>query len=385
MNAITKPMLATKCECPAALRFPVLATPKLDGIRCLKLGGKALTRSFKPISNRFAREWIEANLPDGLDGELMLRGGTFNETTSAIGARDGRPDFVFHVFDYVTDSIATPYRERMKALAALPESDRIVKVLPVEIRNAAELAAYEEECIAAGYEGVMVRTPNSPYKCGRSTEREGWLLKIKRFEDDEAVVLTSYEGMTNQNAAELDAFGRTKRSLAQAGMVGRNELGGFVVRHLKTGVEFRLGYTPRDARKELKRLLGLQSLSGIVYSITEIPVELIREIVDARLAELAGGAPLQTPVPADVDALVMERLQPILRRLAALEQTPVEEPAPCTRFDPLAVLPEPTAEPDWNLVKRHYRRYGNPEATAAKYGIGIRDLKARARREGWDA
>ena len=37
----------------------------------------------------------------------------------------------------------------------------------------------------------------------------------------------------------------------------------------------------RDARKELKRLLGLQSLSGIVYPITEIPVELIREIVDA--------------------------------------------------------------------------------------------------------
>ena len=155
MNAITKPMLATKCECPAALRFPVLATPKLDGIRCLKLIGKALTRSFKPISNRFAREWIEANLPDGLDGELMLRGGTFNETTSAIGARDGRPDFVFHVFDYVTDSLATPYSERMLALAALPESDRIVKVLPVEIRNAAELAAYEEECVAAGYEGVL--------------------------------------------------------------------------------------------------------------------------------------------------------------------------------------------------------------------------------------
>ena len=242
MNAITKPMLATKCEYPAALRFPVLATPKLDGIRCLKLGGKALTRSFKPISNRFAREWIEANLPDGLDGELMLRGGTFNETTSAIGARDGRSDFVFHVFDYVTGALDTPYCERMKALAALPESDRIVKVLPVEIRNAAELAAYEEECVAAGYEGVMVRTPNSHYKCGRSTEREGWLLKIKRFEDDEAVVLASYEGMTNQNAAELDAFGRTKRSLAQAGMVGRNELGGFVVRHLKTGVEFRLGY-----------------------------------------------------------------------------------------------------------------------------------------------
>jgi len=140
--------------------------------------------------------------------------------------------------------------------------------------------------------------------------------------------------------------------------------------------------TPRNARRELKNLLGLKSLSGIVYSITEIPVDLIREIVDARVAELAGGAPLQTPVPADVEALVMERLKPILSRLARLEQAP-EESAPVPRFDPLADLPESAAEPDWNLVKRHFRRYGNPEATAAKYGIGIRELKARSKREGW--
>ena len=78
----------------------------------------------------------------------------------------------------------------------------------------------------------------------------------------------------------------------------------------------------------------------------------------------------------------MERLKPILRRLATLEQTP-EEPAPITRFDPLAALTEPATEPNWNLVKRHFRRYGNPEATAAKYGIGIRGLKALAKREGW--
>jgi DNA ligase 1 len=94
---------------------------------------------------------------------------------------------------------------------------------------AEELQAYEERCLAAGYEGVMIRTPGSPYKCGRSTEREGYLLKIKRFEDAEAVVLDTYEGMSNQNAAELDAFGRTKRSLRRLGMVGRGELGGFVV------------------------------------------------------------------------------------------------------------------------------------------------------------
>ena len=138
----------------------------------------------------------------------------------------------------------------------------------------------------------------------------------------------------------------------------------------------------RDARREMKKLLGLDSLSGIVYSITEVPVDLIREIVDARIAELAGGAPLQSPVPADVEGLVMERLKPILRRLAALEQSP-QEPARSTRFDPLANLPELSPEPDWNLVKRHFRRYGDPEKTATKYGLKLGDLNARARTEGW--
>ena len=140
--------------------------------------------------------------------------------------------------------------------------------------------------------------------------------------------------------------------------------------------------SPRDARRTLKKLLGLQSLSGIVYSITEIPVDLIREIVDARMAELAGGAPLQAPVPADVEALVMERLRPILRRLAELEQSPPQAQQ-TTRFDPLAILPDRSNEPDWNLVKRHYRRYGDPQKTAEKYGLALRELNARARREGW--
>ena len=247
---ITKPMLATKCECPAALKFPVLSTPKLDGFRCLKVGGKALTRSFKPVPNVFVREWIEANLPDGVDGELMLRGGTFSETAAAIGRRDGQPDFQFHIFDCVFDGrLDEPYRSRVRDLDGLlgfmqsdPRSRHLVFVNPVTIHNLAELEEFESKCLADGYEGVMVRTPNSPYKCGRSTEREGWLLKIKRFEDSEAEVLETYEGLTNQNAAEQDAFGRTKRGHSQSGMVGRGELGGFVVKHLTTGVEFRVGY-----------------------------------------------------------------------------------------------------------------------------------------------
>ena len=131
----------------------------------------------------------------------------------------------------------------MQELKRLPEFAHVEKILPVEIRDAVQLADFEEQCLSDGYEGVMVRTPDSPYKCGRSTEREGWLLKIKRFDDAEAVILETYEGMSNQNEAQRDAFGRTKRSSAQAGKIGRGELGGFVVRIPETGVEFRLGYT----------------------------------------------------------------------------------------------------------------------------------------------
>jgi len=235
-------MLATACTDTAAITYPVLCTPKLDGFRCLKVNGRALTRSFKPVRNRFVREWVEANCPDGVDGELLLRHGTFSETASAIGRESGQPDFVFMVFDYVDGLRCESYERRMEALHALPASERVVKVLPCTCNTEAELLTFEAECLEAGYEGVMLRAPAGPYKCGRSTETEGWLLKLKRFADAEAVVLDTYEGQTNLNAPERDAFGRTKRSTAQAGMIGRGELGGYVVRDVATGVQFNLGH-----------------------------------------------------------------------------------------------------------------------------------------------
>jgi len=120
----------------------VLATPKLDGIRCLKVGGRALTRSFKPISNRYAREWMEANLPDCVYGELMLRGGTFSQTASAIGGRGGEPDFVFHVFDLVAEGTAQRYDRRMANLEAWQiTSPHVEKVLPGWMRSGAPRAA----------------------------------------------------------------------------------------------------------------------------------------------------------------------------------------------------------------------------------------------------
>lgn len=180
--------------------FPVLATPKVDGFRFLKVGGRALTRSMQPVRNRYVREWIEANLPDGIDGEITV-GEHFHNAQRALGTEGGRPIFRLHVFDLVTGDLAKPYRERVTDLRAWYEATNqgwagFVRILiPTLIQDEEQLEGYEADCIANGYEGVMLRAPNGPYKCGRSTEAEGYLVKVKRFVDAEAEVLGTFESV----------------------------------------------------------------------------------------------------------------------------------------------------------------------------------------------
>ena len=240
-NLIAKPMLAATMTDVSALQFPVLCTPKIDFFRCVKPAEEPLSRSFKPIRNAHAREMLRV-LPAGVDGELGMPMGTeFSVGASALAREDGTPDFRYYVFDYVRTSATTPYEQRMNDLAALKLPAWCIKLMPVRCANVAELEAFEAKCIADGYEGAMIRDPQGPYKFGRSTEREGYLLKMKRFEDSEAVVLDTYEGMSNLNEATKDALGHTHRSSAKDGKVGSGELGGFVVR-MANGCEFRLGY-----------------------------------------------------------------------------------------------------------------------------------------------
>jgi DNA ligase-1 len=79
------------------------------------------------------------------------------------------------------------------------------------------------------------------YKLGRSTLKQGWLLKIKRFLDGEAEVIGFTEQLSNTNEKEINELGLSKRSSKKAGMVPAGRLGEFKVRELKTGVEFEVG------------------------------------------------------------------------------------------------------------------------------------------------
>lgn len=246
MSLIKKPMLAEALESISDLVLPVLASPKEDGIRCLVISGRIVSRTFKDIPNKHIQKvMLAANLPDGLDGELIVPGLKFNEISSAVMSEDGEPDFRFQVFDYVTTSLVEPYCDRMVKLESLALPGFCVKLLPKFIATVEELDAYEEECLANGYEGIMVRSVKGPYKCGRATVKQGYLLKVKRFKDSEAIVIGFEELLSNQNEAEKDAFGRTKRSKAQDGMVPAGTLGKFLVKEIGDtpwqGKEFAIG------------------------------------------------------------------------------------------------------------------------------------------------
>ncbi len=243
---ITRPLLAGKCEL-GKLEYPVLATPKLDGIRALFLNGKLVSRNFKPIPNKYICKTIKDIATHGLDGELMLyHCGDFNEVQSAVMSRDGEPDFFFAVFDYVKDSLDTPYSKRMENLHTFRRSlskpqRRLIKgVYPTELRNERELHDFEEAMLGAGHEGIMLRRPDGPYKCGRSTTNQGILLKLKRFQDAEAVVVDFEELYHNDNELKRNAFGLVERSHKKANLKGMDTLGALIVR-LEDGTQFALG------------------------------------------------------------------------------------------------------------------------------------------------
>lgn len=246
--SITKPLLAygLKEEDYGKLKFPVLCSVKLDGIRCVKEGGQALTRKFKKVPNRHIFSVLgKDGFPNGLDGELMLRkpDASFQEITSAVMSFEGSPDFVYWVFDYVSNGLEEPYQKRVRNLLKSPlaEFDNVKIVKPLLIENMDQLFAYEKKCVEKGYEGIMIRDPYGKYKCGRSTLREGILLKVKRFVDAEAEIIGFEERQKNTNVQERNELGYAKRSSAKAGMVGANTLGAFLVRDLKTKLEFSIG------------------------------------------------------------------------------------------------------------------------------------------------
>ena len=157
----------------------------------------------------------------------------------------GEPAFNYYFFDLISEE---PYIERWKqALNAKALADifnvnslRIIPCYQTLITSLEQLPNYELKTLILGYEGIMLRSLEGLYKQGRSTTNEGILLKLKRFEDEEATVIGFQELLLNCNPETVDALGYRERSSQKEGLLAGHILGSLIVDSPKFGV-FNIG------------------------------------------------------------------------------------------------------------------------------------------------
>ena len=242
-----KPMLACDWD-ENKITFPVIAQPKIDGVRAINNQGVLFARSMKAIANLFTRRYFSHDHLDGLDGELAAEYECNPDlcriTTSATSTVAGEPWVMWWVFDMYHPTAT--FKERLEMLTerlyeaarqGLPGVDRI-RIVPHRVcHNLEELLEYDNENLEAGYEGTIFRNPNGKYKEGRSTVREGFLVRIKRFVDGEAEVLEFVEGNTNNNELQTNELGYAKRSTHQENMTPNGMVGAIIGKNLADVVD----------------------------------------------------------------------------------------------------------------------------------------------------
>lgn len=243
-----RPNLAATLTKPELIKFPVWCSPKIDGIRCVVFGGVAYSRSLKQIPNPHVQAWAKeyAKELEGVDGELVVGSPTdpncMQNTTSGVMKHSGVPAFTFHAFDVYMPGVK--FSERLDVVEGrvrqCGNSTYTRAVMHEEAFDIEEVGFLEERFLLEGYEGLMLRDMGGKYKCGRSTEREGGLVKVKRFADAEAVVIGFEEEMKNENERKTNALGNAERSSVSSGLVGKGTLGALRCKSSE-GFEFNIG------------------------------------------------------------------------------------------------------------------------------------------------
>ena len=247
-----KPLLADDAVLDK-LVFPLMASPKLDGVRATFVGPNhtLLTRSLKPIPNMYVN--IKLRLEHPLDGELVVGEAfgksVFRDTMKVISSHEAPiGGLTFRVFDYVMEGV--PFNKRFQRACLWCDFENLIPVPHVDIENLDQLLLYEERMLEVGYEGIMLRDPLGKYKYGRSTVSEGILLKLKRMMTSEATVIGFEERMHNGNELKTDKLGYAERSSHKANMVPMNSMGAIIVRDIKTGVQFNIGTGFSEAERK---------------------------------------------------------------------------------------------------------------------------------------
>jgi len=205
-----KPMLAGGYK--DGVEFPIIAQPKLDGIRCIANKDGLWTRQAKPITScphiweQIKHVFVEH--PEYVfDGELYNHElkEDFNKITS-LGRKlkSTEEDFAeseklvqYHVYDmYDTSNPGMLFSERFfkfgMTLLNVPGFNSLRVVETIMVQSQESLDSLYGQWTEDGYEGQMVRY-DMPYE----NKRSKYLLKRKEFITDEFRVVKMLEGKGN--------------------------------------------------------------------------------------------------------------------------------------------------------------------------------------------
>ncbi len=166
---------------------------KLDGVRAYWDGQQLISRA----GNRFnAPAWFTAGLPaTPLDGELWIAVGQFDRLSGTV--RRQRPDDLawravkFMVFDLPADD--GRFDRRRQTLARLVTALRIPWLQAVRhfrVTDERQLMSRLDAVERRGGEGLMLHRGGAYYRPERSAD----LLKLKRYQDAEALVIRQLPG-----------------------------------------------------------------------------------------------------------------------------------------------------------------------------------------------
>jgi DNA ligase-1 len=243
-------LLGAKAESLHDIKLPCYASYKVDGWRARWQGLEFFSRNNKTIPNRALQSYaVQSVIPVGYDGELIVgepndpfvfrKTDAFCKTMRAPLPPEGIRFFVFD--NVLLDDMS--FERRMHTLESFPPF--VIRLEQQFINSYDVLESFENEAVVSGFEGIVTRHPDGRYKNGRSTMREQYLVKVKRYLEEEVRIIRAEEKLHNANPAFISETGYTKRSSHAEGKVPAGTLGALVVDW--RGQELRVG-TGWDSR-----------------------------------------------------------------------------------------------------------------------------------------
>ncbi len=170
-----------------------LVSEKLDGVRAIWDGKNLRFRSGKEIH---APRWFVDGLPSqALDGELWLGRGSFDRLSGVV-RRDQPDDAEWHQVRFMifeSPGAAGNFRERaalIKQVVRQTNKPWVQEIEQLSVVDRNSLKTRFDQVVKAGGEGLMLHRADASYETGRSDT----LLKMKPFDDAEAIVIAHLPG-----------------------------------------------------------------------------------------------------------------------------------------------------------------------------------------------